>query len=127
VARDTTVIRQLERTLAKTEGMGRRQVLQLLGAGVSSAILAGSGCSNDSSNNNSGQNSVTVFRLSTHGQRTCRACKANGANRFFQTSQAADGGRAHLGCNCKIVAQRIPRGVAQQYFRDGPVFDRRQG
>jgi len=106
--------------------MGRRQVLRLLGAGVSSAFLAtGSGCSNDN-NSNSGQNSVTVFRLSTHRQRTCGACKANGANRFFQTSEAADGGRAHPGCNCKIVTQRIRRGVAQQYFRDGPVFDKRQ-
>ena len=129
MARDTTVLRLFERGLAKASEMGRRQVLRLLGVGVSSAILAtGSGCSDDNNgNNNGGQNSVTVFRLSTHGQRVCGACKANGANRFFETSQAADGGRAHLGCNCKIVTQRIPRGVAEQYFSNGPVFDQRRG
>ena len=129
VARDTTVLGLFERGLAKAGEMGRRQVLRLLGVGVSSAILAtGPGCSDDNNNNNNngGQSSATVFRLSTHGQRVCHACKANGANRFFQTSEAADGGRAHPGCNCKIVTQRIRRGVAQQYFRDGPVFDKRQ-
>lgn len=68
---------------------------------------------------------VDVFRLSTHGRRTCSACKGHGANRYFRTREAAHGGRAHLGCNCAIVLQRIPRGLVRRYFRSGDVFDRR--
>ena len=68
---------------------------------------------------------VLVSRLSTHRRRTCGACKAHGANRFYKTWAAADAGRAHLGCNCSIVTQPLPRGLVSQLFRDGDVFDRR--
>ena len=70
---------------------------------------------------------VTVFRLSTHGHRTCGACKANAANKFFRTHAAADQGRAHRGCNCAILTQRLPPGVAKNLFGSADVFDRRRG
>jgi hypothetical protein len=69
---------------------------------------------------------VSAFRLSTHGHRTCGACKAHGANRFYRTREAADGDRAHAGCNCRIVTQPIPTDLANEYFRDGDVFDKRR-
>lgn len=69
---------------------------------------------------------VRVFRLSTHGQRTCHACRAHGANRFYLTPQAADEDRAHPGCNCRIVSQPLPPGLAKHYFRSGEeIFDLR--
>jgi len=70
---------------------------------------------------------VTVFRLSTHGHRTCGACKANAANKFFRTHAAADQGRAHRGCNCAILTQRLRPGIAKHLFDSGDVFDRRRG
>jgi hypothetical protein len=68
---------------------------------------------------------VLVYRLSTHRRRTCGACKAHGANRFYQTWAAADAGRAHPGCNCSIVTQPLPRGLVAHLFRHCDVFDRR--
>ena len=67
-----------------------------------------------------------VFRLSSHKRRTCRACKAHGANRFYRTRKAADKDRAHPGCNCAIVTQTIDRRLAKQYFKGRrKVFDLR--
>jgi hypothetical protein len=69
----------------------------------------------------------TAYRLSSHGRRVCSACKANDANRFYRTSQAADQGRAHLGCNCGIVTQQLQKSTWVCYFRGGRtnVYDRR--
>ena len=61
----------------------------------------------------------TVYRLSSHGRRVCSACKANDANRFYRTTTDADRGRAHLGCNCAIVTQQLPRATWVCYFRAG--------
>jgi hypothetical protein len=67
-----------------------------------------------------------VFRLSTHGRRTCRACKGHAANRFYRTRRAADRDRAHVGCNCAIVTQTIDRRLAKRYFGGRrKVFDLR--
>lgn len=68
---------------------------------------------------------VTVYRLSTHGRRDCGACKGHGANKVFRTREAADAHRAHLACNCRVVTQQVPFGLAVAWFRDGDVFDRR--
>jgi hypothetical protein len=68
---------------------------------------------------------TTVYRLSTHSRRDCHACKAHAANHYFRTYEAADGHRAHRGCNCAIVTQRIAPGLAVSYFHDGDAFDLR--
>jgi hypothetical protein len=34
---------------------------------------------------------------------SCNACKAHARNRIFPTKKAADGNRAHVGCNCGVV------------------------
>jgi len=69
----------------------------------------------------------TAYRLSSHGLRVCSACKDLDANRFFISGDAANKGRAHLGCNCRIVTQQIAAGTWACYFRGGrtSVYDRR--
>jgi hypothetical protein len=94
-----------------------------MGAGLSLTSAVLSACGGDDSDAMSG--TVSTFRLSTHGERTCGACKAHGANRFYRTREAADGNRAHLGCNCKIVRHPIAVGLADEYFRRGDVYDKR--
>ena len=68
----------------------------------------------------------TAFRLSS-GDRACHACKAGNANRFYRTFNAANLGRSHLGCNCRIVTQDIKSGIWSCYFRGGKtsVYDLR--
>ena len=60
-----------------------------------------------------------TYRLSTHRMRACSACKGTGANRFYISTDAANRGRAHLGCNCRILAERIPKAAWTCYFRGG--------
>jgi hypothetical protein len=67
----------------------------------------------------------TAFRLSTHGRRTCHACKSHAANRFYRTFQAADTFRAHLGCNCGIVTQPLLAGIYFCFFAQSDLYDRR--
>ena len=71
------------------------------------------------------RNWVSVYRLSTHQRRSCGACKAHGANRFYRSHEAADADRAHPGCNCSIVTQPLPRGRVLRMFRRGDSFDLR--
>ncbi|MGE3499336.1 MAG: hypothetical protein AB7N53_15730 [Candidatus Binatia bacterium] len=115
---------QFGRGLTSVAHLRRRQFLRLtaVSAGATLASLAVSACGGDSKKTPS---RVTAFRLSTHGERTCGACKAHGANRFYRTREAADADRAHLGCNCKIVTHPISADRAKEYFRDGDAFDKR--
>src|SRR5437588_1452058 len=57
-----------------------------------------------------------VWRLSTRGMVVCNACKGNGAHRYYRRSRFANHGRAHHGCNCRIVVQRISKRLWKQYF-----------
>ena len=70
----------------------------------------------------------TVYRLSTHGTHGCDACKGHGANQYYRLPIYADQDRAHGGCNCRIVTQRVSNGLFQKWFRLphgglSPVFD----
>lgn len=99
-------------------GMGRRRFLGLLVVGIAALLLPGGASA-------ARRKKKVVFRLSTHGRRTCGACKGHAANRFYRTMEAADGDRAHLGCNCAIVTQRIKRRLFKRFFKEGDVFDLR--
>jgi hypothetical protein len=127
-ARRRRISSEIERALTRAVHLGRRQFLRLsavaAGASAASAVLSGCGC--DSSAGGTTTATVSTFRLSTHGERTCGACKAHGANRFYQTREAADGDRAHPGCNCRIVVHPISTELANEYFRNGDVFDKRR-
>jgi hypothetical protein len=57
---------------------------------------------------------------------SCAACIHHGANKLFNTEAAADAGRAHPGCNCRIVSgQPLTTTVFQQMFASSPMADRR--
>ena len=120
-----TVWTGIDLGMTRVARLGRRQFLRLsaVATGVSVTSLVLSACGGDHSNTTT--MTVSAFRLSTRGERTCGACKAHGANRFYRTREAADGDRAHQGCNCKIVTHPIAQGLANQYFRAGDVFDKR--
>ena len=66
---------------------------------------------------------VAVFRLSTRGQDACGSCKGHGAHRYFRTRHAANHNRAHKGCNCHILRQKIPQAQWNTFFvkKDGTL------
>lgn len=109
---------------AERDGIGRRAFLGLLASGLV-ALLPGSALGVPRRKR---KKTKRVFRLSTHKRRTCNACKAHAANRFYRTRRAANKDRAHVGCNCTIVTQTIDRQLAKQYFKGRhKVFDLRSG
>ena len=57
-----------------------------------------------------------VYRLSTRGTSACNACKGLGAHEYFRKARFANQGRAHLGCNCRILAQLITKRQWKQFF-----------
>lgn len=60
--------------------------------------------------------SVTVFRLRTRNTRSCAACKEHHKYNIFISYAFADRNRAHPGCNCPIVKQKLPRDVFRELF-----------
>ena len=64
-----------------------------------------------------------VYRLSNRGMVVCNGCKGHDAHRYFRRRRFADHGRAHKGCNCRIVSVRIPNRQWKQYFvnQDGSL------
>jgi hypothetical protein len=51
----------------------------------------------------------TVYRLHPKGGKgdACKACVRHAANNLFPTRKAANGNRAHKGCDCQIQAGKI--------------------
>ena len=108
---------------AEHGGIGRRAFLRLVALGLVVAALPGSAVAAERRKR---KTTKLVYRLSTHRRRTCKACKAHAANRFYRSKKAADKDRAHAGCNCAIVKQEIDRTLAKQYFKGRrKVFDLR--
>lgn len=105
----------------------RRTFIRRAGAGLAGAALAtlpGVGALAAS-----GQRKV--YRLSDRGQVSCNACKAQNANRYYFNKPTADGDRPHLGCNCRILDQWLPKATHEAYFGHGrrqrKIFDQRWG
>lgn len=98
--------------------LDRRAFLGLLGIGLI-ALLPGQASALRR------EKKKLAYRLSSRGCRACTACKAHAANRYYRTQEAADADRAHAGCNCKIVSQRIKRRLAKRYFKRGDMYDLR--
>ena len=110
---------------AEQEGIGRRAFLRLAALGLV-ALLPGSALAAEGRKRR--KKTKLVYRLSSHRRRTCKACKAHAANRFYRSRRAANKDRAHAGCNCAIVTQTIDRRLAKQYFKGRrKVFDLRSG
>ena len=48
-----------------------------------------------------------VYHTSTRKRKTCNACKQHALNKIFSSREAADASKAHPGCNCRIVEEKI--------------------
>jgi hypothetical protein len=69
-----------------------------------------------------------VCRLRTRRTRACRACRIHHRYLVFLSPALADANRAHPGCDCPIVKQRISRRQFRRMFPDPSVgvFDLRR-
>ena len=95
--------------------MTRMEFLKLIG--VSSASFFASGLLNEelfadvASNEDTfariRKNQCVVYHTSTRKRKACNACKRHALNKIFSSREAADTFRAHPGCNCKIVEEKI--------------------
>lgn len=56
-----------------------------------------------------------VYKLVPNGH-TCRACVNHDDKSVFPSRKAADGNRAHIGCNCKIVEGTLDYGTFVALF-----------
>jgi hypothetical protein len=56
-----------------------------------------------------------IYKLVRNGP-TCHACLHHDLNSLFPTRKAANGNRAHVGCNCTIVEGRIDFGTYVALF-----------
>lgn len=115
---------------ARQSTIGRRRILGLVGVtGAAGVLRPAEALAGRREQGSTHRKTETAYRLSTHGHRVCTGCKAHAANRFYRTPKAADGDRAHDGCNCAIVSHPLPSGAYNRFFsgksgkRD--VWDRR--
>jgi len=66
-----------------------------------------------------GPKTAAVYKLVTgcgHGACACNACFHHDRNSLFPTAKAADGNRAHTGCNCTIVRGSLHYGTYVALF-----------
>jgi hypothetical protein len=63
---------------------------------------------------------VIVYRFATRRSFSCRACQVHHRYKLFSTHALANANRAHPGCNCPIVTQRISKKKARQLFAVTP-------
>lgn len=73
-----------------------------------------------------------IYHTSSRGRKSCKACRGHAVNRIYSSSQSADRDRAHTGCNCRIVEERIGwRDHLKAFWPDSSggkvVYDRRWG
>jgi hypothetical protein len=96
----------------------RRRALKTFGTGaVAAAAMVGLTRTAEASEREA--YGVIVYRLRTRGTKACNACKLHHRYTIFLTRAIADGNRAHVGCNCPIVFQEIPKRRFQRLFPPG--------
>jgi hypothetical protein len=61
---------------------------------------------------------ITVFRLRTRNTHSCKACKIHHRYTIAISHAHADRNRAHVGCNCPIVKQRLSLRRFKELFID---------
>jgi hypothetical protein len=65
---------------------------------------------------------IAVYRLDPHSENcggnkgACKACVQHDANSVFPTAKAADGNRAHFGCDCCVIAGTLEYGTYVAVF-----------
>ena len=60
-----------------------------------------------------------VYRLSSRNSHACKACRIHHRFMVFLTHALANANRAHRGCNCRIVPQKINRRAGLKLFPKG--------
>jgi hypothetical protein len=68
---------------------------------------------------------TTVYKLDTgcgHGSCACTACFYHASYSLFPTEKAANGNRAHIGCNCTIRAESLDSNTYVALFGDPSLF-----
>src|SRR5438874_8813903 len=56
-----------------------------------------------------------VYKLVPNGH-TCKACATHDTQSIFPTAKAANGNRAHIGCNCNVVQGTMDFGTFVALF-----------
>ncbi len=56
-----------------------------------------------------------VYKLVPNGH-TCKACANHDSKSIFPSAKAANGNRAHVGCNCKVVEGTMDYGTFVALF-----------
>jgi hypothetical protein len=113
--------------------LNRRAVLRVLGqVALAPAALVAAGSASAATNPILAAQQVTVFRLSpvprgVKARRNvcCNACHLHSQNKYFATREAANLNRAHRGCNCAIVEERITLDVFNRMFLPIPALGNR--
>jgi hypothetical protein len=122
-AKDGSYRNMLEQRRKK---MTRMDFLQFLGASSASFLVLGlfeelfadvAFSEKIGKGNQNGSDAVThsrkkqyvVYHTSTRKKRACHACKNHALNKIFSSREAAEKFRAHTGCNCSIVEEKINR------------------
>lgn len=67
---------------------------------------------------------VSVFRLRSRKTVSCKSCKIHHRFLIFLTREAADQHRAHPGCDCPIVLQKLSKGKFKSLFVKTGALDR---
>lgn len=58
------------------------------------------------------------------GCAACQACQKHAENKYFASEAAADSGRAHPNCDCRVIAESLPYGTWVALFGN-PASPRR--
>ncbi len=99
--------------------IGRRDFLRGVGATGAGVALAGTLSGTASAGTEASPQVAGIrpaWRLSPNGSRACNACKGQGANKYFRKKRFAKVMRAHDGCNCPILRQRLGKARWQSLF-----------
>lgn len=97
------------------EGLLTRRAFLVRGAAVTGALAFPHVALGD-------PKTIAVYRLDPRdskcggGKCACNACISHDANSLFPTAEAANGNRAHTGCNCRIVQGSLHYGTYVALF-----------
>ena len=110
--------------------MNRRyfiKLLSMLGFGAfMTSCSAGTIIASDPLKNIQDDNEkVTLFRLSSR-KTNCNTCKNHHYNTYYLTEKAADAGRPHAHCKCRIVKHPVGKSWVDDTFENTDNVDIRE-
>ena len=96
----------------------RRRFLRLLALSAAAAGTLG-GARDVEARSTKSIAGVLVFRLQTRKHHSCNACKSHHKAMVFRTHALGDQNRAHPGCNCPIIRQKLTKKDWKKLFAKG--------